>query len=436
MPGKLRIFISSTMDDLENERAVVVQQLKSSNFEPVNAEGILPNGATSWDRISEELEACHVMVLLSGVRYGWIPRAGPLAADNVSVTHGEYNAAKKLGLPVLTFFKELSYRTDRTSDDAQRREKFRSEIEDWVKGEFRTTFRNVIDLPEKINEAVVRMLTDVFQRDLITKRRKQTPEPPPPLPPRAVPVPERLVEGVAGGKAILWVGSGISIGAGLPSTHLLASELVRSIRERFPAYSPPATGWGIASIASDFEQISDRAHLLKELNTLLDLPGGVQPTAAHRNAVTLFPRIITTNYDRLLEAAAKAEGTGHEVVIGPALPNPRPAKFIWKIHGTLDGTHLVMTELDLEKFQATRDAQTQLEELFQSGPVLVGGTTLRDPSAARLFGHARKVLDGYWAVIPGDVVAQMRANSMNLRAVPGMIDEILAALDGAARVTG
>jgi hypothetical protein len=59
MPGKLRIFISSTMEDLENERAMIVQRLNSMNFEPVNAEGLLPNGATSWDRISEELDSWH-----------------------------------------------------------------------------------------------------------------------------------------------------------------------------------------------------------------------------------------------------------------------------------------------------------------------------------------------------------------------------------------
>ena len=54
MPGRLRVFLSSTMEDLENERDMVVAQLEQSNFEPVNAETILPSGATSWERISDE----------------------------------------------------------------------------------------------------------------------------------------------------------------------------------------------------------------------------------------------------------------------------------------------------------------------------------------------------------------------------------------------
>jgi hypothetical protein len=56
MAGRLRIFVASTMDYLPNEREMVVDRLNSFNFEPVNAEKLLPSGATSWGRISEELK--------------------------------------------------------------------------------------------------------------------------------------------------------------------------------------------------------------------------------------------------------------------------------------------------------------------------------------------------------------------------------------------
>jgi len=45
MPGRLRIFISSTMEDLENERDMVVDRLQSANFEPVK--GRLEPGCTA-----------------------------------------------------------------------------------------------------------------------------------------------------------------------------------------------------------------------------------------------------------------------------------------------------------------------------------------------------------------------------------------------------
>ncbi|NEJ01296.1 DUF4062 domain-containing protein [Rhizobium ruizarguesonis] len=42
MPGKVRVFVSSTMEDLANERQSVVEQIAGLGLEPVNAEGLLP----------------------------------------------------------------------------------------------------------------------------------------------------------------------------------------------------------------------------------------------------------------------------------------------------------------------------------------------------------------------------------------------------------
>jgi len=45
--GRLRVFVSSTMDDLVNEREAVCRKLRDLNFEPVNAENWLPDGQNS-----------------------------------------------------------------------------------------------------------------------------------------------------------------------------------------------------------------------------------------------------------------------------------------------------------------------------------------------------------------------------------------------------
>jgi hypothetical protein len=64
------------MDDLGNERRAVVGRVKALNLEPVNAEGLLPNGATSWSVITNEIASSHLFVLILGERYGWIPTEG------------------------------------------------------------------------------------------------------------------------------------------------------------------------------------------------------------------------------------------------------------------------------------------------------------------------------------------------------------------------
>ena len=48
MPALLRVFISSTMKDLRNERAEVATRLRSFNLEPICAEDLMPTGGDPW----------------------------------------------------------------------------------------------------------------------------------------------------------------------------------------------------------------------------------------------------------------------------------------------------------------------------------------------------------------------------------------------------
>src|SRR5688572_15398796 len=112
MPSKVRVFISSTMEDLANERQAVVQQVRGLGLEPVNAEGLLPNGATSWNLLADEIQASHIFVLILGDRYGWIPTTGYGAGLGKGVTHLETDLARAAKIPILPFMKKLKYGAD------------------------------------------------------------------------------------------------------------------------------------------------------------------------------------------------------------------------------------------------------------------------------------------------------------------------------------
>jgi hypothetical protein len=433
MPGKLRIFISSTMEDLENERDELVAALREANFEPVNAEAMLPNSATSWDRISDEIQTCHVFVLLSGVRYGWIPPSGALSGMGVSVTHGEYLKARDLGLPVLPFFKILKYGSDAASEDARRRDDFRKQVADWETGHFRTEFSLSRDLKQKAVSAVTALLGESFQRDMIARRREATKLASPPQPPAPaidVRLPPGLVAGVEQRKASLWVGSGISLRAGLPSAAAFAAELARRLQDTLPHYLPPAVGSGIATVATDFELTFGRAQLLAAVRDVLELPGDSDAPSQHGSALRLFPRIITTNYDRLFQRAAAATESGHAFVAGPRLSTVVPDRFVWNIHGGLDATEaLVVTEDDIACFEAGALLTLEgLRKILAQGPLLVDGTSLRDPSILRLFRELRGSFEGYWSVPPGDPVAVKRAVELGIMPVEAPIDGVVEAL--------
>jgi hypothetical protein len=83
MATKLRVFVSSTMKDLANERHAVTHEIERFNFEPVNTEAWSPDGSKSWETIEKELLSSHLVVLLLGERYGHIPGASPWSAPSL-----------------------------------------------------------------------------------------------------------------------------------------------------------------------------------------------------------------------------------------------------------------------------------------------------------------------------------------------------------------
>src|SRR5262245_31323448 len=86
----------------------------------------------SWAKVLEELDTCHLFVLLLGQRYGWIPQRGPLAALGLSVTRGEYRRARECAIPVLPFVKRLRYSTGPLTEEARLRDEFRAEVEEFT----------------------------------------------------------------------------------------------------------------------------------------------------------------------------------------------------------------------------------------------------------------------------------------------------------------
>jgi hypothetical protein len=153
MTTRLRVFVSSTMKDLENERYAVVEEIKRFNFEPVNAESWLPNGSKIWTKIEEELLSSHLVVLLLGECYGWKPdpKTVPGAYTGLSVTHMEARYAKDKGFPILAFLKHLAYDTRQNPE----RDLLRGEVRDWESGHFTREFHIYPDLAKMVGEALV-----------------------------------------------------------------------------------------------------------------------------------------------------------------------------------------------------------------------------------------------------------------------------------------
>lgn len=96
MNRKYQIFISSTYDDLKDERDAVAKAILEMGHIPVGMEMFSAADADSWKLITQQIDATDYYVLIIAHRYGSM-------TSGVSFTEKEYEYAISNGVPVLSF---------------------------------------------------------------------------------------------------------------------------------------------------------------------------------------------------------------------------------------------------------------------------------------------------------------------------------------------
>src|SRR5271157_106813 len=97
----MRIFVSSTFDDLREHRAAAIRVLRQLGHEVVAMEDFVAGGAFPLNRVLADVKRCDVYVGIFAWRYGFVPKvtdgaaipppviAGAVAGTT-SITHYEY----------------------------------------------------------------------------------------------------------------------------------------------------------------------------------------------------------------------------------------------------------------------------------------------------------------------------------------------------------
>ncbi|WP_346709982.1 DUF4062 domain-containing protein [Phocaeicola salanitronis] len=99
-----QVFISSTWEDLIDERKMIEHYLLKENYIPCGMEYFNASGNTSWETIRMRLDLCDYLVLIIAGRYGSVDEK-----TGLSYTEMEYNYARKKGIKVLPFiYKDIS----------------------------------------------------------------------------------------------------------------------------------------------------------------------------------------------------------------------------------------------------------------------------------------------------------------------------------------
>jgi hypothetical protein len=123
---KYQIFVSSTFEDLREERSRVFETILAMGHIPVGMEVFASAGRSSVETIQSFLDQCDYQVTIIGSRYGSI-----IEGRNVSFTEMEYEYAMAEGIPQLSFlqtFKGGPFYGNEGSKHRKALEKFRIRV--------------------------------------------------------------------------------------------------------------------------------------------------------------------------------------------------------------------------------------------------------------------------------------------------------------------
>lgn len=133
---KFSIFISSTYEDLKQERQALIGVALENNFIPVGMEQFHAAPTNQWNVITKMIDECDFYLLVIGGRYGSIDEE-----TGISYTEKEYNYAKTKGIPVLVLIKRTSSIAESekdTGDDKYDKMKRLDEFRERVKNDENT----------------------------------------------------------------------------------------------------------------------------------------------------------------------------------------------------------------------------------------------------------------------------------------------------------
>jgi len=100
MEIKYQIFVSSTYEDLKEERSIVMETILKLEQIPIGMEMFNAGDEEQWELIKRTIDNSDYYLVIIGNRYG------STASDGLSYTEKEYRYAVETGKPVLTFIKK------------------------------------------------------------------------------------------------------------------------------------------------------------------------------------------------------------------------------------------------------------------------------------------------------------------------------------------
>ncbi len=147
------VFISSTYEDLKEERAAVTRLLLKIHCFPIEMELFSSSNNSQWSDIRDAIDNCDFYLLILGGRYG------SLLENWMSYTEKEYRYAKEKGIPVLAFLHRCPENIPviRSEQDLQKQQKL-ADFRNLVQKQTVSFWENLQELSEAVAASIIQQI--------------------------------------------------------------------------------------------------------------------------------------------------------------------------------------------------------------------------------------------------------------------------------------
>lgn len=115
MNKRYQIFISSTYNDLKEERQKVIQAILGIYHFPIGMEMFHADNKEQWEQIKKTIDTSDYYILIIGRYCGTL-----IDNENISYTEKEYNYAKNKGIPIIPFIIDENAKKESYGEESQK----------------------------------------------------------------------------------------------------------------------------------------------------------------------------------------------------------------------------------------------------------------------------------------------------------------------------
>lgn len=155
MDKRYQVFVSSTYEDLQDERREVMQALLELDCIPAGMELFPASNDDQWTLIRRVIDDCDYYLLVIGGKYG------STNEDGISYTQMEFEYALKTGKPIISFLHKSpdTIPSGKSEQDPEKKEKL-EEFKKLAKKKLIRFWDTPVNLGSVVSRSMVRLIKD------------------------------------------------------------------------------------------------------------------------------------------------------------------------------------------------------------------------------------------------------------------------------------